>query len=219
MTITLDSVITRLAERVSDRTTSERQCQNQRRNQVVDLDGLEYQRQGDANHPATFYISISNDLIYYERFEFKIIIQPFAMPVGSGATGNAVVNVDSTSLATSGGAVSPNPHKHTTQEHNHSLDSGITLFSSSVSNFELWIEDVDMTPYLMAQYDGAWINGEGVFPDAGLSRYDILEAAGYMPAWQQGIILQPGYKKIEIKNNGVFNAILVNYLKYSHVNR
>jgi len=93
------------------------------------------------------------------------------------------------------------------------------MFSSSVSNFSLWIEDVDMTPYLMAQHGGEWIDGEGGIPDAAKARYDILKAIGSMPLYQQGIVLVPGYKKVELKNNGPFSAILVNYLKYSHVNR
>ncbi|OJG67596.1 hypothetical protein RV09_GL002365 [Enterococcus moraviensis] len=209
-----------MAERIADRTSESRQGQLQRRNQVVDIYGMEFTRQGDTDHPATFYISVSPDLIYYERFEFKIIIQPFAMPVGSGgATGSTVVQVGETSLTVNPNTISPNPHKHTTEPHNHSLSAGISLFTSSVSDFEVWIEGIDVTPYLKAQYNGSWIEGEGVFPSKGLSNYDLLKAVGFMPTWQRGAILTPGYKKVELKGTGIFNATLVNYLKYSHVNR
>lgn len=187
---------------------------------MVDNYGMEFTRQGDATHPAVFYISISPDLIYYERFEFKLIIQPFVMPVaGNGATGSTTVQVNGTSLTNNQTTISPNPHTHTTQEHNHSLDAGVTLFTSTISNFEVWIEGIDITPYLKAQYSGSWIDGEGIFPDNGRTNYDLLKVAGFLPPWQQGTILTPGYKKIELKGNGVFNATLVNYLKYSHVNR
>lgn len=217
----LESVMTQLAERVSDRTTNDNQSQNQRRNQVVDLFGMEQTSQGDATHPATFWVSVSQDLVYYERFEFKIIISPFAMTVGgSGATGSNTVTVNNTSLAVSGTSITPNPHTHTTQAHNHSLEGGITMFSSSFSDLEMFIDGVNVTPYLMAQYDGAWITGEGVFPSQDLLKnYDMLKAVGYMSDWDQGRIVQPGYKKVELKANGVFNAKLVTYLKYSHTNR
>ena len=220
--MTYDRALNQLAERVGDRTTESRQNQFQRRNQVVDIYGMEFTRQGDTNHPASFYISVSPDLIYYERFEFKIIIQPFVMPIGgSGATGSTSVQLNDTSLSVNQAqnAISPNPHSHTTVPHNHSLDAGVSLFSSSVSDFQIWIEGINLTPYFQAQYEGSWIDGEGVFPSAGLSNYDLLQVVGYLPAWQRGLILTPGYKKVELKGQGVFNATLVNYLKYSHVNR
>jgi len=220
MKMTYDSALNKMAERIADRTVESRQDQLQRRNQVVDIYGMEFTRQGDTNHPAVFYISVSPDLIYYERFEFKIIIQPFAMPIGgNGATGTTKIQMNETSLNVNQQTVSPNPHKHTIEPHNHSLDAGVSLFTSSVSDFEIWIEGIDITPYLKAQYNGAWINGEGVFPVKGLSNYDLLKAVGFMPTWQRGAILTPGYKKVELKGKGVFNATLVNYLKYSHVNR
>lgn len=220
MTAQEGTIIRRLAERSNDRKQEAKQDQLQRRNQVVDIYGMEFTRQGDSSHPATFYISVSPDLVYYERFEFKIIIQPFAMPIaGNGATGSANVEVNDTSLTTNGSSVSPNPHKHTTQPHNHSLDAGVSLFTSNVSDFEIWIEGIDITPVLKSQFAGKWIEGEGIFPSSDLSNYDILDAVGYLHPWQKGVILQPGYKKIELKGKGAFNATLVNYLKYSHVNR
>ncbi|WP_245186805.1 hypothetical protein [Enterococcus larvae] len=220
MKMTYDSALNRLAERVADRTEENRQSQLQRRNQVVDIYGMEFTRQGDTNHPAAFYISVSPDIIYYERFEFKIIVQSFAMPIaGNGMTKSADVIVNDTSLGINGTVVTPNPHEHTTVPHSHSLEAGISLVTSEVSDFEIWIEDIDITPYLKLQYPGTWIDGEGVFPSADFSNYDLLKAVGYMPAWQKGVILAPGYKKVELKGTGIFNATLVNYLKYSHVNR
>ncbi|WP_249274525.1 hypothetical protein [Candidatus Enterococcus clewellii] len=220
MRITYESALGKLAERVADRTEENRQGQLQRRNQVVDIYGMEFTRQGDTNHPATFYISVSPDIVYYERFEFKIIVQSFAMPIaGNGATGPASVTLDSTSLSTTGTAISPNPHSHTSPPHNHPLDAGISLVTSQVEAFEIWIEGIDVTPFLKAQHSGKWINGEGVFPEVGLKNYDLLDIIGLLDPWQQGVILAPGYKKVELKGKGIFNATLVNYLKYSHVNR
>ncbi|MHC5215189.1 hypothetical protein ACYSNR_00870 [Enterococcus sp. LJL128] len=219
MRLTYDRAINKVAERVSDRTRDTRQDQLQRRNQVVDIYGMEFTRQGDTNHPATFYISVSPDLIYYERFEFKIIIQSFIMPIaGSGATKPAVVEVNDTTLSLNQDAISPNPHGHSTKSHIHDLEAGISIFPSEISDFQIWIEGIDVTPYLKVQHPG-WINGEGVYPATDLSNFDILAAVGFMEEWQKGTILAPGYKKVELKGQGVFNATLVNYLKYSHVNR
>ncbi|MCB5951818.1 hypothetical protein LI951_07055 [Enterococcus sp. BWT-B8] len=220
MNMTYDRALNQLAERVGDRTAESRQNQFQRRNQVVDVYGMEFTRQGDTNHPASFYISVSPDLIYYERFEFKIIIQPFAMPIGGGgATGSTVVQVEDTGLTVNQNTISPNPHSHSTVPHNHSLDAGISMFTSSVSDFEIWVEGINLTPYFQAVYPESWIDGEGVYPSDGLANFDLLKIAGYLPAWQRGKILATGYKKVELKGQGVFNATLVNYLKYSHVNR
>jgi hypothetical protein len=266
--ITLDNALQILGERTNDRLTNERQQQLQRRNAVVDLHGIEYSRQGDTQTPATFYISISPDLIYYQRFEFKIIVDSFAIPVGNGAaTSNTVVavndtalNLDNTSLNVSNTSltngstsltvdennvvspnphthpvnpnphghtitpnphthvINPNPHNHTTQAHNHILSGGITLTTSSISNFRVSIEDIDITENLIAQYP-SWVNGNGVYPADDDSRYDLLKVAGELPAWQRGIILSPGFKRVTMSANGVYNVTLVNYLKYSNMNR
>lgn len=234
----VNTAVTRLAERVKDMRDNIRQDQLQRRNQVVDLYGIEYTSQGDTQTPASFYVSVTPDLVYYERFEFKIIIKSFAMPVGGGgATGYSNVNIDGTSLAagsqslTINGtqntvtpnphthAITPNPHTHTNDPHNHSLDAGITLFTSSINSFSVWIEGIDMTEHFKAQYGGEWVTGNGVYPTNGLETYDILEAVGHLPEWQRGIILKPGYKLVEFRAEGAYNATLVSYLKLSHVNR
>lgn len=220
MKIGVESAINRLGDRLADRTKNDRQSQLQRRNQVVDMFGVEFQRQGDAQTPAVFYISISPDMVYLERFEFKLIFSPFSMSVGSsGATGNTAVNIGNTNLSVSGTNITPNPHTHTNTAHNHSLSSGVSLFTSNVGNVTLKVEDIDITSYLAAQYNGQWINGEGVYPSAGLDNYDLLKVAGNMQDWRQATLLQPGYKKVEISGNAPFNVTLVNYLKYSHVNR
>jgi len=104
----------------------------QRRNGIVDNYGIEYTRQGSYGSPAAFTISVSPDLIYYERFEFKIILSPFVIPIESGAGDGATVapatvsisavnlDITSDSIGTgpadleirNGDEVSPNPHHH-----------------------------------------------------------------------------------------------------------
>lgn len=214
--------ISRLAESNDRRRKENTQSSLQRRNQVTDIFGVEHKSQGDANHPATFYISVSPDLVYFERFQFKLLVQSFAMPIGNnGSTGLTTVGTKARDLNLADGKLFPNPHAHEGIAHNHSLSPGITLTTSSVSNFRVVIEGIDVTEQLKSQFDGQWVTEEGIYPKSSdsLANYDILKAAGELWNWQQGKILQPGYKKIEIYNDGPFNCTLVNYLKYSHVNR
>lgn len=208
-----------LSERVNDVSRDGGQSKNQRRNQVVDVFGMEFNRFGDANTPATFYLSISPDLIYYERFEFKIIISPFVSPVGGGgSTTNTAATIDGTSLSVSGSSISPNPHDHTSPGHNHGISPGATLYSSVLTDASLRIDGIDITSNLQSQFSLPWVNGEGIFP-GGDDNYDILKVAGELPSWQQGALLQPGYKKVEFVPNGICSVTFVVYLKYSHMNR
>ena len=264
--ITFENAIMKLAERLSDQKEAKRNISLQRRNQVVDIYGVEFTRQGDEGKPATFYISISPDLIYFERFEFKIIIESFKVPIADDGIRPEIVRVrdtelsieDATSFNTTGTQLTitgealtvgtneispnphshlltPNPHQHTvpghghnlnprfhnheTDAHSHTIAAGISHFSSTATNFEVWIEGIDLTPFFKAQFPDQWVNGEGIFPARGTANYDVLEAVGYMDDYTRRQILTPGYKKIEIKGDGIFNATLVNYLKYPHVNR
>lgn len=223
MITTIDGALSRLAEKTVDNTQAIRQMERQRRHQVVDMYGVEYTRFGDNGVPASFYISISPDLVYLERFEFKLIIQPFASTSGSG-TGPASVTVDDTSLSISNNAITPNPHNHTTQAHTHNLIAGLTLVNTDATDFRVLIEGIDVTPYLMAQYNGAWIEGEGIYPSMDIGRdYDILEVAGDMVAEgledEAELLTQPGYKLVQVTSAKPFQVTLVNYLKYSHMNR
>lgn len=221
MILTQQQAIQRLSEKVYDNTRNIRQKDRQRRHNFVDLYGVEYTRQGDKGTPATFYISISPDMVYLERFEFKLIVQPFASY--SNGMETSVVQVNDTSLSVSNNAVAPNPHKHSTQAHTHNLTSGITLTPTTANDFRIYIEGIDITAYLMAQY-GFWISGEGVYPSLEIGEdFDILEVACDLVAEGRGAdadkITHSGYKQVKITSNAPFQVTLVNYLKYSHMNR
>lgn len=216
-----EKILKVLAETAHDRKVESNQSQLQRRNQVTDLFGIEHQAQGDAHTPAVFYLSISPDLIYYERFEFKLIIRKFAMTVGNqGATGFTSLKTDKTQLSIQGGSIQPNGHDHTIEEHNHQLEPGITLFTPAIDDFRIVIDGIDLTDAFKLQHK--WIDGEGVFPNSTkpFANFDVLKAVEQLYPWQRGVVLTPGYKKVELINKGgPFNATLVNYMKYSHTNR
>lgn len=222
MILTTQEALVRVAERTVENTKDINQKNRQRRHQVVDMYGVEYTRQGDGGAPATFYVSISPDMVFLERFEFKLIIQPFTSTV-SGGTGSATVTVNNTSLSVANDAITPNPHKHGTQPHTHNLISGISQVHTTATDFRVYIEGVDVTPYLMAQY-GSWISGEGVYPSLDIGKdYDVLEVAsdliGEGRSAEANLLTKAGYKRVEITSNAPFQVTLVNYLKYSHLNR
>lgn len=244
MILTQEEALVRISERVAENKKKIDRMLKQRRNQVVDMYGVEFTRQGAANAPARFYISISPDMVYLERFEFKLIVQPFLSMAGTiGATslsvsGSAggydvitaqdldnILNADNCNslpddTGGEGGSldgISPNPHTH-------SVTAGITPIATTANDFRVRVEGIDVTPYLMAQYGGAWLNGEGVYPSLKIGEdYDLLEVAsdliGEGRKADADKIMSSGYKAIEITASSPFSITLVLYSKYSHLNR
>lgn len=238
MILTQEQAIQRLSERLYDNTRNLREKDRQRRQTFQDMYGFEMTRQADANNPAQFYVSITSDMVYMERFEFKIIIQPFASYANGMEMATVDVNptsltVGNTSLTDNNNAITPNPHNHeitpnphdhSTVPHTHNLTQGITLTHTTASDFRLYVEGIDVTPYLMAQYDGEWIDGEGVYPTMSvIDNYDLLEVAcdmvaegKYDDAYK---IVHAGFKPVTLTSNAPFQATIVTYIKLCHMNR
>ena len=222
MILTEEQLLFRAVERTAANHEDIKQKNRQRRNQVTDIYGVEYTRQGDSNTPATFYLPVSPASAYLERFSFKLIIQPFSSTAGSG-TESATVDVNNRSLSISGSSISPNPHDHSTQPHTHNLVSGIALTHTTATDFRVAIEGIDVTPYLMAQY-GEWIDGEGVYPSMEIDEdYDILEVASDFEAEGRtsdvNKLVRSGYKPVTITSNAPFQVTMVVWIRFSHVNR
>lgn len=244
--------VQRIAERTLDNKQAIAQMNKQRRNGLVDMFGESQTAFGDADYPATVYLSVSPDLIHYMRFQLKIGIEPFRNTVKS-QTGSAVVDVEPTELEVSGtstgslssstdhrglveieydsesiaGGVSPNPHDHDTEAHTHEILSGVSVTHTTASDFRISIDGVDVTPYLMAQHDGAWISGEGIFPTNKIEGkedfYDILDVAGLMYAAGETAmhdkLLAPGFKKVEVSSGSPFQVTVYEYIKYNYTAR
>lgn len=247
MIMTYEEVLNRLAEKTVDNTRQLRRAVAQRRNGMEDLYGVEFNHNGDAQHPATFYVSVSPDLVYYERFAFKFVIQPYAssvagmslsgegmeigstsLSVGSGS-GSKVIDGTSTLDDASVGAITPNPHTHSLGGGTISgnLNYGIREISTTSTNWRVRIHGVDITEYLIEQQDGAWIEGEGIYPSNRVTDledfYDILDVACMLDAEgrtaDRDKLLAPEFKKVEILSDAPFSVTAFLYLKYSHSNR
>lgn len=248
----IDTAIDILAERTLQNMTDIRQKNLQRRHQVVDLYGVEYSRLGDRNSPAIIYISISPDMEYIERFQFKLIITPFASSVGSmsiagtATVGETSLTVEHDIIPTNLGndeydleitdpVITPNPHTHTLSGLSITSTPGVTKTNVPASaQFKVKVFDpvddpsasnaVDITELLASQYNNQWIAGEGVYPSLQIDHdYDILQVAceleGLGLTAQRKLLTDPGYKGIIIDADCPFGVTLVNYLKYSHMNR
>ncbi len=140
MILTPEEALIRVSERVAEDKRRWDQSLKQRRHQVVDMYGVEYTRVGDKDSPARFYISISPDLVYLERFEFKLNIQPFLSTAGS-STSNATVTVNGTTLNGGGGG-------------------GESIDSDTIDDI---IAADDCTPFVLGAGDGG--GGSGITPN------------------------------------------------------
>lgn len=221
-----DEILNRLAERTSDNTKQLRRGVQQRRNGMEDLYGVMFSADGDEDAPATFYISLSPDMVYLQRFAFKFVIKPFATTVKGGST-SATVIVEGTELLDTEGVILPNPHTHLTLPHTHNMTSGKTFIDTTSDYWRVKIDGIDITAYLREQHNNQWIDGEGIYPTNRLEDqedfYDILDVCSMMIANGESSkankILEPRFKKVEIVSDAPFSIDAYLYLKYSHMNR
>lgn len=215
--MTIDQAINVLAERTYENKRDLERKNLQRRNAVVDIYG---ERQyANSNGQATFMVSISKDMVYLERFQFKLMLTGLTIPVDTSASGITTT----TSLAISGTSISPNPHSHgviydMSGVTHASIPSGakITGVMISIPNGSY----VDITAAMDAQYgSNSWRNivEYKILPDEDLDRsFDIVQMACDLD--EKGII-SSGLRKIVVSTNVPCDIVLLNYLKYSHLNR
>jgi len=226
-------VLYALAERTVENRKQLKTSKTQRRVTFTDLYGVPYTAQGDANHPATFYISISPDFGYYERFAFKLIIFPFSSSVSgmSSSFNIAETSLSDTAYVADGTStlyegVTPNPHTHSASG-SGGINYGVNNIPTTSTRWRMKIHGVDITYYLMEQHDGEWIDGEGIYPTNRIEGeedfYDILDVACLMN--EEGRtsdvnkLLAPEFKKVEITSDAPFSVTAYLYVKFSNMNR
>lgn len=224
MKLTYEEVMQRLAERTVDNTRQLKRALRQRRNGMEDLYGIPFHANGDANMPATFYISLSPDYVYLEQLALKLVIQPYESSIGS--VDLSEVTVDPTRLTVgSDDDITPNPHSHTLGGQAN-LGYGIKRISTASADWRVDVAGINITAYLIEQHDGEWIDGEGIYPNESLGAdgfYDLLGVASMMTAEgkteEREQILAPEFKKVQIYSNQPFGVTAYLYTKYPHSNR
>ena len=233
--VSLDQYLNALSEKAIDNSRQLKKGLHQRRNGMEDLYGVCFSANGDANNPATFYISLSPDYVYLERFAFKFVIKPFVSSVAGASSGTLTINstmleaeaVQDPQTSDINVSITPNPHTHTVSGSIGGIDYGVTKQGTSSTNWRVVIDGIDITPYLIAQHDGEWINGEGIYPTNRLDRridfYDILEVCDVLTdegrESDREKILASTFKPIQIYSDAPFGIDAYLYMKLSHVNR
>lgn len=233
--VTLDQYLNSLSEKTLDNARQLKKGLHQRRNGMEDLYGVCFSANGDANNPATFYISLSPDYVYLERFAFKFVIKPFVSSVAGASSGTLTINstmleaeaVQDPQTSDIDVSITPNPHTHTVSGSIGGIDYGVTKQGTSSTDWRVVIDGIDITPYLIAQHDGEWINGEGIYPTNRLDRridfYDILEVCDVLTdegrESDREKILASTFKPIRIYSDAPFGVDAYLYMKLSHVNR
>lgn len=244
--ITLDRYLNMLSERTIDNNRQLKRSVEQRRNGMEDLYGICFSANGDKDHPARFYISLSPDYVYLQRFAFKFVLKPFTSSV-AGVSGEGSITINPTSLQGSGsessvidgtstlddessGSITPNPHTHTASGSLGGLSYGVKKITSTADDWAVEVNGVDITDYLCEQQGvtSLFDQGEGVYPKNPTSldiedMYDILDVASILIAEgdedSAEKILEPGFKPIEISGNKPFGIDAYLYVKYSNLNR
>lgn len=215
--------VDRVAEKTYQNSKKLSQNDRQRRDEFVDLYGIEFNRNGSPGSPAKFRVSVSGDAAYLERFQFKIVIDSFQSTAGSETSSTSVAenpDVVSGDTLILKDTLTPNPHKH-------NIVPGVATLAVTTSNFTITCNGINITHYLKAQCTEngwSWFNGEGTYPSENLEEsFDLLEVAcdmkagGYEDEARQ--ILRQGWKPINLSADQPFNATMVLYLKYQHMNR
>ena len=233
--VTIDQYLNALSEKTLDNARQLRRDSYQRRNGMEDLYGVCFSANGDANSPATFYISLSPDYVYLERFAFKFVIKPFVSSVAGASGGTLTINstmleaeaVQDPQTSDIDVNITPNPHTHTVSGSIGGIDYGVTKRNTSSTHWRVVIDGIDITTYLIAQHDGEWINGEGIYPTNRLDRridfYDILEVCDVLTdegrITDRDKILASTFKPVQIYSDAPFGCDIYTYLKYSALNR
>ena len=222
----IDEYLNKLSEKTIDNTRQLRRSVNQRRNGMEDLYGVCFSAEGDADSPATFYISLSPDYVYLQRFAFKFVIRPFTTTI-KGATDSATIQIHNRSLSIENNEITPNPHNHGNTAHTHNVINGMAFVHTTSTTWGVKIAGIDITPYLMEQYDkttALFDRGEGVYPDESmLNFYDILDVVSVMIAEGNDsdaeTILASEFKEVQIYSDAPFGVDAYLYLKYANTNR
>lgn len=195
-----------LAERTHELKKNISEKDKQRRNQVVDLFGVDIARQSGGDGKARYYVSISADLVYYMRFQFKVYIET---PVEHSKLNNFKIIIKNARVEQDGMYVKQ--------------DIDLTPYlKAQITN-----DDGTMEEWIDGDNDyKAWPNNN--IPDEEVSSspanaYDILEVASMMyaegkPELAEAVI-RPEFKTFQFEADGEFFGAMILYLKYSHLGR
>lgn len=214
------TAIRKIAENTLSNSRTLNNDSRQRRHGLYDDFGSEYNTVGDNNSNGRVWIAITPDIDKFVRWEFKLIVQSFIVPIAGSEVNPTSLEVGETNLSINNNAITPNPHRHEIlpNPHSHTVTAGVSLTPSSFKNFRISIDGIDLTALFESQFPLPSENG--VYPDETIAhRYDIIEACSHLSEIDRNQILSAGYHEIQCNADGIFNLKFVNFIKYSFINR
>ena len=188
-----------LLERTSDNTKLLKKSNEQRRNGMEDLYGVMFSADSGSNNNASFYVSLSPDYIYLQRFAFKLVI--------SRKDGDVPPSVDEEDWEFFVDGV--NITDYLIEQHDGYWIDGAGIYPTS--DLDEAVEDDDEPNF----YD--------ILDVASLMQTEIDEESDPDEKEQmqkrQTKVLRRGFKKVEIRSEAPFHVDAYLYTKYSYINR
>lgn len=188
-----------VAERTYFNRRDIRQKNVQRRNQVVDLYGVPYYARSNDENEATFYISVSPDMIYYNRFQFRLAVHE----AGESMFHIYIDDLEITDYLKEQQGISED----------ESLIDGEGLYPIDLNNSDP--ETADLT-----QEDDDFYDILDV-AQAIQAIADTKTTQEEKDEWEnkRAKMLKAGWKRIRVTSGEPFELTMFLYLKYSHTNR
>lgn len=201
---TYEDVFNMLLERTSDNTKLLKKSNEQRRNGMEDLYGVMFPKDSavdkDGKHTATFYVSLSPDYIYLQRFAFKLVISRKEGDVPPSADEEDwefwVDGVDVT--------------EYLIEQHDGYWIDGAGIYPTRL--LEEVPDDEDNEPNFYDILDVASLMQTEIDEET-----DADEKAKLVK--RQEKVLRRGFKPVAIKSEAPFHVDAYLYVKFNHLNR
>lgn len=191
-----------VAERTYYNKMDIRQKNVQRRNAPEDLYGVPYYARSGDDNSASFYISVSNDKIYYNRFQFRLAVH-------EAGEGDFKIYIHGKK-----GKVY-NITDYLKEQHGNDWIEGEGLYPKNLNYNDPETADLDEGD-VFDFYDlldvAQMIQAEADTLDDGDTRKDELLD-------EREDIMDSGWKQIEITSDSPFEVTMFLYVKYNQLNR
>ena len=195
--MTYEKALGIVAERTYDNRMDIRQKNVQRRNSFVDLYGIPHYAKSDEDNKATFYVSISQDYIYLNRFQFRL-----SMLKVKG--GNFRVYIEDEEIT---------DYLKEQQGGDWIEDEG--LYPLDLTDEDPSTVDDDLNDDEYSYYD--ILDIAQVIQAEANTKTDEDEKTALEK--KRRSLLKAGFKKIEITSDASFEVTMYLYLKLSNMNR
>lgn len=197
-----EEVFNMLLERTADNTELLRKSNRQRRNGMEDLYGVMFSKDSvekDGEHTATFYVSLSPDYVYLQRFAFKLIIERKEGDVPPSGDEEAwSFSVDGVDIT-----------DYLMEQHDGAWIDGAGIYPTS--DLDEVVEE-DNEPNFYDILDVASLMQTEIDEEDDPDEREAMQK-------RQTKVLRRGFKPVVIKSEAPFHCDAYLYVKFNHINR